>query len=169
MKKPLLGMLVVSLAVVTVVGFVGRARHGAPDAGDGRLVADRIWIDHVPRSDRDTFQAFAAVSAQAVGAFQAASAWRGSYELFRFEASGGELRLVYPQTGEREAVRAKARRCNEHGLDFCLELEGASRGVKRYYSKEGWEIRGVGDGDARAAMEAVQRRVEAIRAQLAAE
>ena len=25
-------------------------------------------------------------------------------------------------------------------MDFCLELDGASRGAKRYYSREGWEI-----------------------------
>jgi hypothetical protein len=125
-------------------------------------MADRVWIDHMPRNDKDTIQAFVAISEHAVGAFQAASAWRGGFEAFRYEASGNELRLVYPQTGDRDAVRVKARRCSEHGMDFCLELDGASRGVKRYYSREGWEIDGARD------LDAVQHRVEALRAQLAA-
>ena len=30
-------------------------------------------------------------------------------------------------------------------MDFCLELEGSSRGVKKYYSREGWEIGTVRD------------------------
>ena len=32
-------------------------------------------------------------------------------------------------------------------MDFCLELEGSSRGVKKYYSREGWEIGNVRDID----------------------
>jgi len=104
---------------------------------------------------------FAAVSEHAVGLFQATSQWRGAFEAFRYEASGGELRLVFPQTGDRETVRAKARRCSEGGMDFCLELDGASRGVKRYYSREGWEIRGSHD------LDAIAHQVDTVRAQLA--
>jgi hypothetical protein len=81
--------------------------------------------------------------------------------LLRYEGSGGELRLVFPQTGDRETVRAKARRCDEGGMDFCLELDGASRGVKRYYSREGWEIGGNHD------LDAIARRLDAVRAQRA--
>jgi hypothetical protein len=33
-------------------------------------------------------------------------------------------------------------------MDYCLEIEGASRGVKRYYSREGWEVGSVRDIDA---------------------
>ena len=28
-------------------------------------------------------------------------------------------------------------------MDYCLELRGASRGVKRYRSKTGWQIGGA--------------------------
>jgi hypothetical protein len=33
-------------------------------------------------------------------------------------------------------------------MDYCLELEGSSHGVKRYYSREGWEIGSMRDLDA---------------------
>ena len=157
MKKPLLLVIVASVAVASVWSWT---RTREPAAAGNRLLADRIWIDHLPRSDKDTINVFVAVSEHAIGVFQATSQWRGSFEAFRYEASGPELRLFYPQTGDREAVRVKAKRCAEQGMDFCLEIDGASRGVKKYYSREGWEIRGAqGPG-------AVTQRIEALRAQL---
>jgi len=157
MKK--LVLFVVLGAVVTASVWSWK-RTAEPTDDANRLVADRIWIDHVPRNERDTINVFAAVSEHSIGVFQATSAWRGAFEAFRYEADGGELRLLYPQTGDRERARAKARRCNEGQMDFCLEIEGASRGVKKYYSREGWEI------DHADNLDAVKQRVEAVRAQL---
>jgi hypothetical protein len=156
MKKPVL--LVVAVAAI-VASLWGRERATRP--AENRLVANRIWIDHIPRNERDTIRVFAVVSEHSVGLFQATSQWRGAFEAFRYEASGGELRLVFPQTGDRETVRAQARRCSEGGMDFCLELDGASRGAKRYYSREGWEISGGHD------LDAIARQLDAVRAQLA--
>jgi hypothetical protein len=160
MKKPLLFVIAVTVAVASVWGW---QRPGEPvEIARNRLLADRIWIDHVPRNDRDTINVFAMVSKRAAGVFQATSQWRGSYEVFRYEAEGAEVRLVFPQTGEREAVHAKARRCTEARMDFCLEIEGASRGVKKYYSREGWEIKQGRE------LDAVTHQIDALRAQLAA-
>ena len=77
------------------------ARPAATTDGE-QLVLDRIWIDHMPKNDRDTIQFFAAITEEPFGVFQAASSWKGQYELFRYQASGNELRIVYPQTNERE-------------------------------------------------------------------
>jgi hypothetical protein len=157
MKKPLLLVVVISVAVAA---FWSWKRPAEPVEAANRLLANRIWIDHIPRSDKDTINVFVAVSEHAVGAFQATSQWRGSFEAFRYEGHGAELRLLYPQTGDREAVRAKAKRCTEQHMDFCLEIDGASRGVKKYYSREGWEIRGAHD------LDAVKARIAALRAEL---
>lgn len=160
MKKVL---LVIAIGVVAAALWSAR-RGGVTAPGDGprKLVTDRIWIDHVPRGERDTIHVFVAVSEHAIGMFQTTSQWRGGFEAFRFEIGGGEMRVVYPQTGDRETVRPRARRCNEQGMDFCLELDGASRGVKRYYSREGWEIRDPRD------LDAIEREVAAVRAELGA-
>ena len=40
----------------------------------------------------------------------------------------------------REKLTVDARPCRDNGMDFCLDVTGSSRGVKRYYSKKGWEI-----------------------------
>ncbi len=130
----------VLFAVIAAAGVAAWRWQRAPEAHEGNLVTDRLWIDHIPRSQREIVNAMVMVSDQSVGAFNAASRWRGQYELFGYEQKGNELRFVFPQTGDRDSVRVRARRCNEGGFDFCLELDGSSRGVKRYYSMKGWEI-----------------------------
>jgi hypothetical protein len=147
MKKALLAMV-----AVTATGYgVYRWQSDAPakaTTADDDLITDRLWIDHLPRNDKDMIQIFAAITEEPVGIFQATSQWKGEFELFRYERQGSELRVVFPQTGTKDRVTAKATRCDQRGMDFCLELEGSSRGVKKYYSREGWEIGSVRDIDA---------------------
>jgi hypothetical protein len=140
--------LVLALLVLSTVAFVALRRGGddttsnASEVTESKLVLDRIWIDHIPRNDRDTFQLFVAITEQPFGIFQATSQWKGQYELFQYEAHGDELRLVYGQNGDKDKVKAHATKCNQGGMDYCLELKGASRGVKKYYSMEDWVIDG---------------------------
>jgi hypothetical protein len=161
MKKLVLLAILGTVAIASVWSW---KRTSEPVATDNRLFADRIWIDHIPRNERDTINIFAAISDQSIGVFQATSQWRGGFEAFRYEANAGDLRILYPQTGDRDKARVKARRCEEGQMDFCLEIDGASRGVKKYYSREGWEIGAARDLDALEA--AVKQRVEALRTQL---
>jgi hypothetical protein len=154
MKKALLALALISTAGYGTYRMIGSSDPAPADSE--QLVLDRIWIDHIPRNDKDTVQVFVAITEEPFGAFQAASQWRGAYELFRYERSGDAIRIMYPQTNERETVKTKARRCSENQMDYCLELEGGSRGVKRYYSRKGWEIDGVKTaGELKARSEAV--------------
>lgn len=146
MKKALLAVVAVAGATYGVYQWRSDSKP-APKADDD-LIVDRLWIDHIPRNDKDIIQIFAAITEEPVGIFQATSQWKGEFELFRYERSGSELRVVFPQTNTKDRVKAKATRCNQRGMDFCLELEGSSRGVKKYYSREGWEIGSVKDADA---------------------
>lgn len=117
-------------------------------ATDRKLVLDRLWIDHIPRNERDPVKVFVALTEQPVGLFQTASMWKGEYELFQFEMLGNEIRAVFPQSRDKEKFSATGTRCNEGGMDYCLELSGSSRGAKKYYSRKGWEIDGALDRDA---------------------
>lgn len=114
---------------------------------DEALTLDRLWIDHIPTNDRDAIQVFVALTEQPVGLFQKASQWQGAYEVFMYEHHGDELRIHYPQTAERETVKARSTTCNEGQMDYCLEITGASRGAKRYYSRKGWEVQGSLTGE----------------------
>ncbi len=150
MKKALLAVVAVAGAGYGVMRWQGTPTPAPAPQQHDDLITDRLWIDHIPRNDRDTVQIFAALTEEPVGIFQAASQWKGEFELFRYEQHGGELRMLFPQTGTRDRVKAKATECNRGGMDYCLELEGSSRGVKRYYSREGWEIGSRHDIDALA-------------------
>ena len=134
MKKLVLVALLAAIGGVAVYKW-----RSAPkaEATDTKLVTDRIWIDHMPRNDKDVIQIFAAISDQSVGVFQSGSQWTGQFELF-----GDDMRIVYPQTNAREKASVKAKKCSENRMDFCLEIDGATRGVKKYYSREGWELGG---------------------------
>jgi hypothetical protein len=144
MKKLMLGV-----AVLGTIGYgVYHWRADAPSAHK-ELVENRLWIDHMPRTERDTIQVFLTLNDEGIGTFQSTSAWKGSYELFQYEGHAGELRIIYPQTGDRETVHAKATKCRDAGFDYCLEMSGGTRGVKRYYSMEDWEIGSVREMDAK--------------------
>ncbi len=148
MKKAFLVMAVVSTAAFATYKFT---RSDAPVVKtDATLTQDRIWIDHLPRNDRDTFQIFLALTEEPVGIFQAASQWAGQYEIFRYEMNGEEIRFVFPQNGDREKATAKARECRDNGHDYCLDISGTKRGVKKYYSRKGWEIDGLTPDQAKA-------------------
>jgi hypothetical protein len=138
--------------LLAVVGIAGLAvggwkihSHKAVATDGGKLVADRVWIDHMPRSERDTVNVFIVLSSDPFGVFQASSRWQGQFEMFMYEQKGNEIRAVFPQTDTKETIKATAKKCDQKGFDFCLELGGGKHGVARYYSMEGWD---VGSADA---------------------
>lgn len=149
-----------ALIAVAALGATLGVWHWRTRGGDdatidatGKLAHNRLWIDHMPKHERDVVQVFALIDAESIGVFQATSFWRGAHELFKFEGHEDEVRIVYPQTGERAKAKVKAKKCSEQGFDYCLEIAGANRGVARYYSYEGWELDGHG---------ALQRKVDEL-------
>jgi hypothetical protein len=158
MKKPLLILGLVIVGAWAIVRWAGDGSKSL-DGSDPRLVLNRVWIDRIPEKPKDTANLFATISRQKIGVFQSGSQYKGGYELFNFTAVGGELRIVYPQTDQTEMVTARAWKCREEHMDYCLELAGASRGVKRYHSMDGWEI-----GDATRPEQLLQRTATIMRA-----
>ena len=126
---------------------------------DTRLLKDRLWIDHLPKNERDRLNVFAALTQRPgregprgpFGMFETVSMWEGHFEAFRYESQGEEMRVVFPQSGDRETLTVKPSKCNEQGMDYCLEVSGSTRGVARYYSRKGWEVRTVSEAEALAA------------------
>jgi hypothetical protein len=138
----LLTLGLVALGLLGLVKWIGGG--GSETASpDPVPVFDRVWVDRIPTKPKDTANIFIAITRQPMGIFQSASQWKGGYEIFQYTAKGDELRIAYPQTDEREKVKARAWKCKQRDMDYCLELGGASRGVRRYGSKVGWEIDGA--------------------------
>ena len=136
------------LAAISAAGY-GVYQWRAEPAKDNELVRDRIWIDHMPRNEREPVQTLLILKKQAGGVFNNASRWAGKYEVFRYEMQGSRIRMQFPQTGDRDDVRVTASKCNERGMDYCLTLDGNSRGAHKYYSREGWEVRSLDDARAK--------------------
>ena len=134
--------LIPVLAAVVYGGYHLRSHAPAHTTVD---VRDRVWIDHLPRNDRDTINIFALLTQQPVGVFQATSGWKGAFEAFRYEKQGNEIRAVFPQNGDREKITVSECPCDQRGFDYCLEVKGSARGVKKYYSREEWIIERTGD------------------------
>jgi hypothetical protein len=130
-------------ATLAVAAFVAVRHHQRPAP---ELVLDRVWIDHLPRGEKDPLQIFVALDDGATGLFGHSSVWQGKFERFRFtERSAGKLRLVFPQSGSEELIDVEAKTCNVTGFDMCLEVSGSGHGVNRYYSREDWVIEHLTD------------------------
>ena len=118
----------------------------------------------MPKTESDMIHIFAAITEEPIGIFQATSQWKGNHELFVYEAHGDTIRAMYPQDRSKEELKVSASTCNEvRDMDYCLEIKGASRGAKKYYSRKGWEI------DAASNAQDVALRGKAIVKQLVAE
>lgn len=158
MKKALLVVALISTASYATYKWT----RTAPEPTVAKITAlDRIWIDHLPKTESDTINIFAAITEEPMGVFQATSMWKGNFELFVYEAHGDTIRATYPQDRSREELKVSATECSEvRDMDYCLEIKGASRGPKKYYSRKGWEI------DTASSVEDVTLRGKAIVKQL---
>jgi hypothetical protein len=150
MKKLALGMI-----LLAGVGLGWRALRS--DAPDPKLIFDRFWVDHEPRSPDEKFQPFFINSDFPFGRFVVRNMWRGQFEEFHYHVipkQDGVLDLLFGSTREIQRIRYTAQPCHESGFDYCLDITGTSRGVKRYYSKKEWgQAHSVDEGLARLHLE----------------
>lgn len=136
--------LVTMLAAAAYGGW--RWQHTTPAAKPAAALAfNRMWIDHLPTGEKDPFNVLFLSKPESIGGFAEETIWNGRIERFRFAAEGETLRAVFPSSGDREVITIKATACEEADMDFCLDVTGSKRGVARYYSRMGWERRGVAE------------------------
>jgi hypothetical protein len=134
--------LVIGVALIMLCGIGWRALRS--DAPDSTLLFHRFWIDHEPRDEQEKFSVLFVNGEHPFGHFGARTIWTAQLEFFHYHLmprEAGTIDLLFGATRERQRVRYVARRCNERGFDYCLEIAGTSRGVQRYYSKKEWDQR----------------------------
>lgn len=112
--------------------------------GDTALLANRVWIDHMPRSQRDmTTQAiFVDKDGQKIGIVRRASTWRHIGEMFRWDArSSGGLTITFPQIDKSVPLNARAWACKDapKGFDLCMEVSLLGKKA-RLYSNKKWNL-----------------------------
>jgi hypothetical protein len=134
-------LVVAGVAALGVGAWGVKAHYATTDGGGNKLLVDRVWIDHMPRSEREMVNVFVMFNEHKVGVFDIRSAWTGSFEAFKYSRGGGTLDATFPQTGSKEQYSVKVRTCSNDGMDYCLDIDGGKHGVKHYYSKKKWVIR----------------------------
>ena len=145
-------LVVVGTAASLVGGWRLTHRHQVEDSN--LQVTDRLWIDHMPKHDRDLARVFVALTHdhddQNVGFLQFGSRWHGQFDGFRFDRTGNDLAVEFPQTSWKATWHTKVSRCSVGEFTLCLEIT-APRGTFHYFSRDEWVI---GDADAGRALEA---------------
>jgi hypothetical protein len=137
MNAKTLWMLAAALVALAIAGSALRSRV----ATSPTVLIGRVWIDHLPERDTEHFEIFIAIDEGSLGVFEKASAYQGSFEVFKYEPRGdGKLQLLFPQTKKKVDITYDAKACSEKGFDYCLTLGGAPRGAPKYFSKKGWEL-----------------------------
>ena len=128
--------LLLAVAIAATAFAVTRGGHQQTSG----LAFDRVWIDHMPRGERDPIEVFVAIDDHAIGEFFSGTRWAGKFVAFKYEANGNEVRATFPQSNKRETLTVDAKACDARGFDYCLDLTGSEHGAKRYYSQKDWVI-----------------------------
>ena len=149
MKKLL---VVAGAAGLLVGGWKLAHRHHVTDGS--AQVTDRLWIDHMPKHDRDLLKVFIAFTHSGdednIGFLQYGSRWHSEINGFRFERKGDDLAVEFPQNSWKATWHTKVTRCSVGDFTLCMEVT-APRGTFHYFSRDEWEI---GSEDAAHALEA---------------
>src|SRR6266545_8235251 len=65
------------------------------------LLIDRNWLDHMPTSEREQMYVYRFVPSMGGGVFQDRTLYKGTFELFQFEATDDEIRFDLLETGDK--------------------------------------------------------------------
>lgn len=111
-------------------GQVRPAEVSAKDAA--QLLTQTPWLDHLPAHEGDTIDLLQ-LDRRGQGVYVHGNAYRGSYEVFQYEATRDELRLRFLDGGERAKTGYRIERIKRQGFDLRLTLTDSPRGPAAYY------------------------------------
>lgn len=114
-------------------------RDPAPDT---RYLLNRLWVERVPKTERDQVHYFVAIEeSERVGTVALASQWRVHADNFRFKLKGKQLDLDFPQERKLASFQAKTEKCSApQPFTLCLDLVGKDGRRVRFYSREDWNL-----------------------------
>jgi hypothetical protein len=180
-----LGSSLVAAAVIAAVaaGALVSVRAGmralwgdaAEAAAQAEHLPNRLWVDRLPKDDRDMFAKLALIHHPdgRVGVINHGSTWRHRIEVFMWALERDRLTLVFPQDRQRDQLQVRTWDCRGKApapFELCMELRRGDRKAQ-FYSRYDWEI-DVDSGalavQAPAALGPVDDAIDAARAALPA-
>jgi hypothetical protein len=100
----------------------------------GRLLLDRNWLDRMPETERDHLFVYRFVPSMGGGVFQDRTLYKGTFELFSFTASAGQLRFVLHETKQDVTSQFTIERVDGPApFDLKLTIPGDPRGPRVYF------------------------------------
>lgn len=138
----------IAFALVGACSF-GAWKVGALLFGDAQgteHAVNRIWIDHVPRDDRDMINHFILLDHPQgkFGAIGRSSQWRHMIDVFRWRLKGKELELFFPQEQVRGSVEIETWECEGEApapFQLCMKMTNKQGRSWLFYSREDWEVK----------------------------
>lgn len=112
----------------------GSAPTSLPADEAQRLLIDRNWIDRMPETERERLHVYRFVPSMGGGVFQDRTLFKGTFELFSFEATGEQIRFVLHET--KDTVTSAYRIEPVDGpppFDLKLTIPDDPRGPKVYF------------------------------------
>lgn len=99
-----------------------------------QLLIDRNWIDRMPETDRDKLHVYRFVPTMGGGVYQDRTIFKGTFELFQFEATGDEIRFNLLETKDKVTSAYKIEEVSgPKPFDLRLTIFDDPRGPKTYY------------------------------------
>ncbi|HEY5934426.1 MAG TPA: hypothetical protein VIU61_07325 [Kofleriaceae bacterium] len=99
-----------------------------------RLLLDRNWLDRMPETDRDKLFVYRFVPSMGGGVFQDRTLYKGTFELFMFEATDDEIRFNMPETRTKvTSAYAIEKVDGPEPFDLKLTIPDDPRGPKTYF------------------------------------
>jgi hypothetical protein len=100
-----------------------------------KLLTSTPWLDHLPSAENDPIDLMQ-LERGGNGVYVRGNQYRGSYEVFRFEATEEELRLTFLDNGGKAKTRYRIERMKRGGFDLRMTLSASPRGPSVYYGFE---------------------------------
>ncbi len=109
-----------------------------------QLLIDRNWLDHMPQHEREQMYVYRFVPSMGGGVFQDRTLFKGTFELFQFEATGDQIRFDLLETGTKVTSHYKIEADDgPKPSDIRPTIDDDPRGPKVYY---GWRSETDRDG-----------------------
>lgn len=138
----------IALALAGACGFgvyqAGQALF-ASEAQSTEHAINQVWIDHVPRDDRDMIAHMVLIDHREgqFGAIGRSSQWRHMIDVFKWKLQGDRLGVFFPQDRTRGQVKLETWECAGEApapFELCLRLTSKNGESLVLYSREEWKI-----------------------------
>jgi hypothetical protein len=137
----------ITLALVGAGTFAAWKLGGAllSDASGTEHAVNQLWIDHIPRDERDMITHFIVLDHPQgkFGTLGRSSQWRHLIDVFRWQLHGGELSVYFPQERARAKLQIETWECAGEAPDpfeLCMRVTTPQGRSWMFYSREEWEI-----------------------------